>query len=725
MASAVPLFNGLRHLPCPKEAGGARCTTTGCLFGHMADSQASKVPPPTFDGTSDENEYSNSSHEPPLKRQRRALGSPEEGNDARQASDTEGPSTTADAIASSDLYDPLSPPVVEKLEVIQKRKAVTQSPLKNEVPRPPRVGESLAQPSTPIKSSTPLTTTPVKPSPSESLNKASITELHSSSAIVQPTPTRPLESPQPSSSGTSATQQKAAPSSQAPTVPRKPETLNPRHLKAAPAAHGVRFKLLSMLHTDLVRLNREVSNRSLKDPPFKRFLLSDQELIWMALDREQEVATKRAAIYTNIMKQDVMKYKRMQFDAWVAERKQVLDKKAAPKNPSIGAPVTVKTGLTPNQEIQILSRLLTPVTDLDQYGYVPTVPTDDQISKAKEAVDMCAGWEKCDRCTARFQVFPGRNIETGELASGGKCTHHPGRLYFPERQKGDTSHIPKKYRCCNQDVGESAGCAVGPNHVWKTSDSKRLASLWNYAQTPANPGPVKKAVAFDCEMGYTVHGMELIRLTATSWPDGAEVLDILVQPFGEILDLNSRYSGVFPDDLARAVPWTADGKIPPQQPGERKILQKVSSPEVARDLFFSHISPETILVGHGLENDLNAMRMVHPRIVDTVLLYPHRRGLPIRMGLKALMEIHLNRLIQVDTGEGHDSAEDAKAAGDLVRLKVKKEWATMKSDGWKLVYGNLCEPGWKAAAKEQKDGKSVGEEEGVSFLTEDFLEAKS
>lgn len=489
----------------------------------------------------------------------------------------------------------------------------------------------------------------------------------------------------------------------------------------APAAHGVRYKLLSFLHSEFARLNTEVSNQSIKDPSLKKLLMSDQELIWMALDREQEVATTRRAIYTNIMKQDVMKYKRMTLDPWVAECTIALQRKAAPKakNPSIGPPIEIKTGLEPDQEAVVLKRLVTPINGLERHGYVSTVPTDDEIKEAQAAVDLSAGWEKCDRCTARFQVFPGRNIETGELASGGKCTHHPGRPYFTERPQGDISLVPKKYRCCEEDVGESPGCTIGTNHVWKTNDHKRLASLWNFVETPPNDKATHKAVAFDCEMGYTVQGMELVRVTATSWPDGAALLDVLVRPFGEVLDLNSKYSGVFPEDLANAIPWSSDWKAPTQKEGERRILPIVASPELARGLLFSRINPDTILIGHGLENDLNAMRMVHPRIIDTVLLYPHKRGLPIRMGLKALMQYNLNRRIQVDTGEGHDSAEDARAAGDLVRLKLQKEWASMQSDGWKLVEGVFRQPGWKPEPAQRTSEDSTDPDEGGVKLIED------
>lgn len=41
---------------------------------------------------------------------------------------------------------------------------------------------------------------------------------------------------------------------------------------------------------------------------------------------------------------------------------------------------------------------------------------------------------------------------------------------------------------------------------------------------------------------------------------------------------------------------------------------------------------------------------------------------------------------------GHDSKEDANAAGDLVRWAVGREWEKMGRVGWKLVGGKLVPP---------------------------------
>ena len=47
-------------------------------------------------------------------------------------------------------------------------------------------------------------------------------------------------------------------------------------------------------------------------------------------------------------------------------------------------------------------------------------------------------------------------------------------------------------------------------------------------------------------------------------------------------------------------------------------------PEVRRRVC-QMVSAETILVGHGLENDLAALKLLHARCMDTALLFPHPR----------------------------------------------------------------------------------------------------
>ena len=131
----------------------------------------------------------------------------------------------------------------------------------------------------------------------------------------------------------------------------------------------------------------------------------------------------------------------------------------------------------------------------------------------------------------------------------------------------------------------------------------------------------------------------------------------------------------------------------------KRLPPIVDSPMVARNLLFKLLSPSTPLIGHAIENDLNAARIVHPCIVDTVLLFPHPAGLPRRRALKTLAKQMLGRNIQIGGSLGHDSKEDAIATGDLVRVKVGRKWKEMQREGWTRQEGRFVppRPGFKAA----------------------------
>ncbi|KAL8356060.1 hypothetical protein RB601_001379 [Gaeumannomyces tritici] len=660
-----------KHIDCP---AGKSCTSVRCLFRHVdkGDTRGSSEPAEP------------SSHEGPDRKRLRS---------------------------GADEYDPTAPPVLLP-DLTAEDAEWAEDPTPGPDPSVIRPQPNKPVPATTSTASTAATASQraaVSPPPLK--RKRPDASPENDSVPTRGKDTRAIKAPQgpPSSADDKAppaAKQEAPPP---PAVVRKPETLNPRPLKSNPARFEVRFRLVKMLHGEYARLNGELKKLA-KDDDTKKLLLSDQELVWMALD-EEEGAAARESVYSSVLKSRIMSCKKLSVEKWREERVQAIKAAEAAlsgggdKGPAASSsqPVVIETGLTAVQEVVLAStKLLTPIDDLAKFGYVPKVPAEEEVAKAKEAEAFTKGWEVCDRCTKRFQVFPGRREEDGALASGGACTHHPGKAYVPNRQTTDRSIPERQYRCCGETVGQSAGCTTKDTHVFKTTDPKRLACLWNFAETPANANaPLDRAVCFDCEMGYTVKGFELIRLTATAWPGGEELVDVLVRPFGEILDLNSAYSGVYPEDIVNARPFSLadeDKPLPPTKEGERRRLQIVSSPIVARDLLFSHITRETPLMGHGLENDLNCLRVVHPTLVDTVLLYPHKRGLPVRNGLRALMQAVLNRRIQVEPPEGggglqgHDSAEDARAAGDLIRWKVKGAWERMKRQGWTAVGERLVPP---------------------------------
>lgn len=165
----------------------------------------------------------------------------------------------------------------------------------------------------------------------------------------------------------------------------------------------------------------------------------------------------------------------------------------------------------------------------------------------------------------------------------------------------------------------------------------------------------RDVLALDCEMCLTEGGQsELTRISILNW-NGEVVMDELVQPPRPVTDYLTRYSGITKELLDPVTTTLQD------------IQQKL----------LSLITPRTILVGHSLNSDLGALKLTHPFIVDTGIIYPHPRGPPLKSSLRWLTQKYLNREIQKNS-EGHDSVEDARAVLELVKQKCEKgaQWGT-------------------------------------------------
>lgn len=121
------------------------------------------------------------------------------------------------------------------------------------------------------------------------------------------------------------------------------------------------------------------------------------------------------------------------------------------------------------------------------------------------------------------------------------------------------------------------------------------------------------------------------------------------------------------------------------------------------------LTPHAILIGHSLNSDLTVLKITHPFVVDTSILYQHPRGPPLKASLKWLAQKYLKREIQKGHGiSGHDSIEDARACLDLVKLKCERgpTWGTNEAVGESIFKRLLRTPKTgQASSADHGEGK--------------------
>ena len=93
--------------------------------------------------------------------------------------------------------------------------------------------------------------------------------------------------------------------------------------------------------------------------------------------------------------------------------------------------------------------------------------------------------------------------------------------------------------------------------------------------------------ALDCEMCYTTEGCDALRVTVVS-SDGKIVYETLIKSINPVLDYNTRFSGITEEDLLNV----------------KTTLKDVQS------FLLDLLSSKTILIGHGLDADLRALRVI-------------------------------------------------------------------------------------------------------------------
>lgn len=160
--------------------------------------------------------------------------------------------------------------------------------------------------------------------------------------------------------------------------------------------------------------------------------------------------------------------------------------------------------------------------------------------------------------------------------------------------------------------------------------------------------PKSPMFGLDCEMCKTSHAASELTRVSIIDEDGNEFYESLVRPTNKIIDYLTPFSGITADMMKNVT----------------KTLK-----DVQNDLR-NKLPPDAILVGQSLNFDLHALKMMHPYVIDTSILF-NITGTPgTKSKLKVLTQKFLKRDIQCSSG-GHNSIEDCTASLELVKLKLK------------------------------------------------------
>ncbi|XP_020636468.3 RNA exonuclease 1 homolog isoform X1 [Pogona vitticeps] len=382
---------------------------------------------------------------------------------------------------------------------------------------------------------------------------------------------------------------------------------------------------------------------------------SPQEAFEKALS-EEKVAYDRSTsrnIYLNVAVNTLKKLRSL-LPGPAQEMHKNSNRKVVSHEAMLGGKLAAKTSFSIHRSVSLrvedltgaalyqrLKEYLLTEENLKEHGYPLPCP-----EKAGRAVVFTAEEKKtaesscriCCRCGTEYTVTPSGNCVRRE-----ECVHHWGRLRKQRVPGGWETH----YSCCSGAVG-SPGCQVARQHVHDGRKDSLEGFVKTFEKPPSADGH-PGIYALDCEMCYTKQGLELTRVTVIN-SDLQVVYDTFVKPDHKVVDYNTRFSGVTEADLENTSITLRD----------------------VQAVLLSMFCADTILIGHSLESDLFALKLIHCTVVDTAVVFPHRLGLPYKRALRTLMADYLKRIIQ-DSVEGHDSSEDARACMELMIWRIKED----------------------------------------------------
>ncbi|THX53439.1 hypothetical protein D6D06_06102 [Aureobasidium pullulans] len=298
---------------------------------------------------------------------------------------------------------------------------------------------------------------------------------------------------------------------------------------------------------------------------------------------------------------------------------------------------------------------------------------------SSDAVPEARAWTsfRDDELEDAYQALEKHCHDVDTLVSAGYNVTHP---VMPPK-----SEIKAKVKCrsCRTSrqrldrlIAESGkkGCSVARNGKHNFPGITHLTTRYEGFEHPPEHCPAtskRRAIALDCEMagGWNGDGFvdQIIQLTAIDYLTGEVLISSLVKPTLDIQQWRTNIHGVSPRMMFQAI-------------HEGTALTSVTH---ARDIMFSLMDKNTILVGHALNYDLNVLKIAHNRCVDSEILAKlainrnRQGGTALKKVCESLMGLGVQRKAT------HSCLEDSFAAREAViymilHPTVLAEWAKAK-----------------------------------------------
>lgn len=280
--------------------------------------------------------------------------------------------------------------------------------------------------------------------------------------------------------------------------------LRPVDLKSQPAPYQIRYGVLQKV---LKTLEKYLGGAS-------------AELNQKAIDLEGAIAKKSASgqsyrFNASILLRDLAKTK---------GKVETLDSKK--RGVVIPAPKPTK-----EQVMKLLNSTLIDKATLASNGYNVGETIEDE--KAFDEDENQSEYSVCIRCNSKFRK--------DQIMTPTTCRFHV------QRRKWNRDTREGEYACCGETTSSNSflalGCKTLFHHVFRPETFAAMERISPFRRTSAVEGETN-VLALDCEMAFTSCGYELIRLTIVDFFTSKVVYDEIVRPFGEVIDLNSEFSGV-------------------------------------------------------------------------------------------------------------------------------------------------------------------------------------